>query len=343
MASNNFLAIVSTAYGPMCRKDTKFIKAIRTQTWVDLQTGLENMLYSEVDRAERDKDLLERVGEIEGIAPLGYDIINEIFDFLVKNKNIDKNDRYHNKLENATYIRYSYIPFLPLKTFYHVAIYEIEENSSLDLCTDIIIESESSGGYVMSYPEVTKIIPVTRIIDKDGKQILEYLDYSNNLICKPLEEIKESLNNEGRTLVEIKDYTDRPNGMVITEYKPTGNINLSEVKKIIKSRYRILDLSEAIMGVEKESWSVFLGYSHSGPVYGSSGVRDVEIFRRLLEKVTADTVILPDNVARRHLNTILDNKNIKKVKVSENCKLFSMVGEDLYNKKGTILMFKVRD
>lgn len=221
MARKNILAIVSTAYGPMDKKDTKFIKAIRVRTLGDLQTGLENMLYSEVDRAERDKELLERVGEIEGIQPLGYDIINEIFDILVKDENIDKNERYHNRLENATYIQYSYIPFLPLKTFYHVAIYEIEENTALDLCTDIIIESELSGGYLMSYPEVTKIVPATCLIDKDEKQILEYQDYSNNLICKPIEEIKENLNNEGRALVEIQDYTGQPNGMIIGEYKPT--------------------------------------------------------------------------------------------------------------------------
>ena len=94
------------------------------------------------------------------------------------------------------------------------------------------------------------------------------------------------------------------------------------------------------MGEGEEEWSVRLGYSHYGPVMGESGTRKVEILKRILERVTADYIILPDNVSRRHINTIIRNPKIKCVKVSENCKLFSMVGDTLCNKKKTIEIFK---
>ena len=121
-----------------------------------------------------------------------------------------------------------------------------------------------------------------------------------------------------------------------------GKVPLTAVKPLTRYDYTILDLSRAVFEEEQESYSVCMGYGHSGPVYGSSGVRTVDVLKRLLENVTALTLILPDNVARRHMNVINGNKRIFSVRVSENCKLFSMVGDDVYNKKKTTLVFTPR-
>ena len=39
------------------------------------------------------------------------------------------------------------------------------------------------------------------------------------------------------------------------------------------------------------------------------------------------------------MNRIKNNKNIKEVVVADECSLFSMKDGDIYNKKGTILVF----
>lgn len=122
-----------------------------------------------------------------------------------------------------------------------------------------------------------------------------------------------------------------------------GKVPLNVIETLSIFDYKVLDLSRAIFGQEEEAYQIILGYGcNYAPVYGGSGVRTVDVLKRLLENLRASLVILPDDVARRHTNAINKNENILAARVSENCKLFSMVGEDVYNKKKTKLVFPQR-
>ena len=126
------------------------------------------------------------------------------------------------------------------------------------------------------------------------------------------------------------------------ELKVIGKMTLKDVKNL-GSMYRVLDLSQAIFELDREEYSVFLGMSHSGPVYGRTVERTVDVLKRLLEDIEVLTLILPDDVAKRHMNVIAYNDDIYSVEVRETCKLFSMKNGDVFNKKGTILIFEHRE
>lgn len=108
----------------------------------------------------------------------------------------------------------------------------------------------------------------------------------------------------------------------------------------MENEYEFLDISEAEMGIDEERWEVCLGWSHSGPVYGNSGWRKVEVLKRLLEQINAKTVLLPDNVMRRHINAAKKNPHIKELQVSPNCPLFAYEDGKLMNKKKTLTVFE---
>ena len=120
-----------------------------------------------------------------------------------------------------------------------------------------------------------------------------------------------------------------------------GVVPLNVIKTLVGFDYKTLDLSRAVFGQEEEEYQVVLGYRcNFVPVYGACGVRTVDVLKRLLEGLTASEVILPDDVARRHLNAIQKNSKILAARVTGTCALFSMVGKDVYNKKGTKLVLE---
>lgn len=121
--------------------------------------------------------------------------------------------------------------------------------------------------------------------------------------------------------------------------KLTGEVTLDVLKKLKRYEYDYLDISEAEFGIDYEKWEVCLGWSHWGPVYGNSGYRKVEVLRRFLEKINAKSILLPDDVMRRHINSAYYNRNIKQLLVTDNCKLFANKDGKLMNKKKTILVF----
>jgi len=127
---------------------------------------------------------------------------------------------------------------------------------------------------------------------------------------------------------------------IIKEQKITGNFDIKGLNKLLENEYDFLDISEAEMGIDEERWEVCLGWSHSGPVYGNSGWRKVEVLKRLLEQINAKTVLLPDNVMRRHINAAKKNPDIKELQVSPNCPLFAYVDGKLMNKKKTLTVFE---
>ena len=125
----------------------------------------------------------------------------------------------------------------------------------------------------------------------------------------------------------------------IANHKVTGPLDLKSLESLFENEYEFLDISEAEMGIDEERWEVCLGWSHSGPVYGNSGWREVEVLRRFLEIINAKSILLPDNVMRRHINSAYYNKTLKQLLVTENCKLFANQDGKLMNKKKTIEVF----
>ena len=121
--------------------------------------------------------------------------------------------------------------------------------------------------------------------------------------------------------------------------KLTGKIDLHMLLFMKRHEYDYLDVSEAGFVIDKEEWAVCLGWAHSGPVYGNSGYRDVEVLRRFLEEIKATTILLPDNVMRRHINSAKTNECIKELRVSDKCKLFAYQNGKLMNKKKTAVVF----
>ena len=125
----------------------------------------------------------------------------------------------------------------------------------------------------------------------------------------------------------------------ITNHKVTGSLDLNDLESLLENEYEFLDISEAEMGIDEERWEVCLGWSHSGPVYGNSGWRKVEVLKRLLEQINAKTVLLPDNVMRRHINAAKNNSHIKELQVRPSCPLFAFEDGKLMNKKKTKPVF----
>lgn len=121
--------------------------------------------------------------------------------------------------------------------------------------------------------------------------------------------------------------------------KLTGEVTLNVLSVLNRYDYNFIDISEAEFGIDKEKYNVCLGWSHSGPVYGNSGYRKVEVLRRFLEQINAKTILLPDDVMRRHINSACYNRNIEHLQVTDNSKLFANKDGKLMNKKKTIMVF----
>lgn len=121
--------------------------------------------------------------------------------------------------------------------------------------------------------------------------------------------------------------------------KITGIVDLSVLSELKRYEYDFLDISEAEFGMdEEESWTC-LGWSHSGPVERFNGYKKIEVLRRFLEQINAKTILLPDNVQRRHVNSAKQNEYVKELAVKPTCSLFSSVDGKLMNKKKTMVVF----
>lgn len=126
------------------------------------------------------------------------------------------------------------------------------------------------------------------------------------------------------------------------ELKLIGEIDLSALEELNRHDFDFLDISEAEFGIDQEEWSVCLGWSHCGPVYGNSGWRDVEVLKRFLEEINAKVLLLPDNVLRRHINAAKKNPTIDELQVSDNCPIFAYEDGKLMNKKKTKPVFNCK-
>lgn len=124
--------------------------------------------------------------------------------------------------------------------------------------------------------------------------------------------------------------------------KLTGQVDLGVLNTLKRHEYDYLDISEVEFGIDEEKWYVCLGWSHCGPVYGNSGWREVEVLKRFLEEINAKTILLPDNVQRRHINSAKKNPHIKELQVSPNSPLFAYEDGKLMNKKKTKPVFNCK-
>ena len=155
-----------------------------------------------------------------------------------------------------------------------------------------------------------------------------------------LKELEADTDSDSEVIVEVnvdeKNYASK----LRKKTKIIGDFHLEDIEVITSRIYDYLDVSEAKFGFQEEEWSQFLGMSHSGPVYGNSGTREVDILLRFISTVKVATLVLPDDVQRRHINAAKNNTYIKQLIVRDTCKLFSYVDGKLMNKKKTLVVFE---
>lgn len=311
MEDKKMILGVVSAYGTMSDADSRYRIVIRGNDESDLKGGIKYFLTKEFQRSKESEEIMEELEELD-FQP--WEIDNQISKAVKEGlKSLVPYDSKKEITDNDPYYNREIISLLPLLTDYHVEIFEIDKDSELSSCPEFVVMT----GYDVECMGYSEFAHVERLGDPTQEpanpNLLKVLDFP---IC-----YQENVRNN---------------------FQPVGEISLEEANKIGSCRYHILDLSKANMGEGEEEYSICLGYSHYGPVIGGSGTRKVEIFKRILERVEADCIILPDDVARRHINAVIRNPKIKSIKVGEDCKLFSMVGDTLCNKKKTIEIFKPR-
>lgn len=106
------------------------------------------------------------------------------------------------------------------------------------------------------------------------------------------------------------------------------------------SGFEVVDISEAKF-IEEDK-EIRLDYvTPNGQVYGTkTRVSHFDYLEMFLRMIITDEIILPPYAKRKHMNRIKDSDYIERVIVTDDSKLFSMKDGDVYNKKGTILVFK---
>ena len=339
MENEKMILGVVSAYGTMSEPGSRYRVVIRGKDVSDLKKGLEYFLKKEFRRAMETEEIRE---ELDNLDLQPWEINNEISKAVSSElKDGIMEADFMKNLDGERKI----ISLPSLLTDYHVEIRMIDKPSELAFCKEMIVVT-AYGHECMGeeeFPDIISLINPASETDEEGKPIkVDYIDNFHGRIGMRGSELNNFLLGSESHNLKVIDYPLYYHEDCQGTYKPTGEISLDKANEIGKKRFHILNLSEAEMGTEDEEYSICQGYSHWGPVMGGSGTRQVEILKRILEKVSADCIILPDNVARRHINTIIRNPKIKSVEVSENCKLFSMEGNTLCNKKKTIEIFKPR-
>ena len=126
--------------------------------------------------------------------------------------------------------------------------------------------------------------------------------------------------------VSTPDYTPMIKARLL---KITGKVDLDVLRALSRHKYTYIDISEAEFGIEE-----------IGTRMNHDSLYKVEVLRRFLSHIKADTILLPDDVQRRHINSAKRNKHINELWVTSHCHLFAYENGMLMNKKKTIVMFK---
>lgn len=144
-------------------------------------------------------------------------------------------------------------------------------------------------------------------------------------------------------MIEIKEYLNLSKlawGDIIEEKSLNlfGEVTMSVLDILVKSEFDYLDVSECKFDFGYETHWTSLGWRHSGPVERAS-YKKVEMLRKFLETIRAKTILLPDDVKQRHINSAKCNKYIQELRVNETCPLFAYEEGKLMNKRKTLLVF----
>ena len=83
----------------------------------------------------------------------------------------------------------------------------------------------------------------------------------------------------------------------------------------------------------------------SGRRYGTVDVRQAtfvtdKVMKYFLELIKTDKLILPANIAWRHMNAAIRNGGLCEIEVPEDCELFAMKDGNVYNRRLTKLVFR---
>ena len=281
----------------------------------------------------------DRYSFVNWLGSIGNGDIDEIYIRRARLPMEEEIKTYVMQGENAVPAKIMEIPSRTSDIIFIIGIYLLYEDSKLLTASNVLFkyQMDQFGIIDKTFPKLKDIIPVFGTTDQYGNNLIfEYRDPIKGMINMSHDEMNHS-NGDNGVFLKVKGGYYHPYS--ISYYKPDSKLSLTDITKMERYRYKVLDLSMGNFGEQEERKCS--GMSHWGAC-GSVWVSTVEIIKRVLETVTADLVILPDDIARRHINTIKKNERIKGVRVSEKCKLFSMIGEDLYNKKGSILMYKSR-
>lgn len=105
------------------------------------------------------------------------------------------------------------------------------------------------------------------------------------------------------------------------------------------SSFDVVDISEAEF-IEEDK-DVRCDYvTPSGPVYGKkTRVQHFDYLEMFVRDIYTEKIILPPNIKLKHMNRIKERSSIEKVIVHDECPLFSMKDGDVYDRKGTTLVF----
>ena len=93
--------------------------------------------------------------------------------------------------------------------------------------------------------------------------------------------------------------------------KITGKVDLDVLRVLNRHRFTYLDISEAEFGIEEIRARM------------NNSLFKVEVLRRFLAHIKADTILLPDDVQRRHINSAKRNKHINELWVTNRSHLFA--------------------
>ena len=219
------------------------------------------------------------------------------------------------------------------------ALYGCKNISTLKVLCDLYnlelyLKSFSNSSFFGLNPEKCKVY-----LD-DDEYTSDFEDWAiADFGIYPISELENADNEPDRVVEVCIDDTDFSSRIGKKKIKPLGTANLKNITPFFTRTYDLIDISEVSFFIEDEERTPSYGWGHSGPVYGKTRTHKVDVLQRFISKIKAKTLILPDDVMRRHINEAKKSKHIKQLLVRDTCKLFANENGKLMNKKKTSVVF----
>ena len=106
------------------------------------------------------------------------------------------------------------------------------------------------------------------------------------------------------------------------------------------SDYKVVDISEAEFIEEDKEVRLDYITPDGAPIYGTkTRIQHFDYLEMFVRDILTEKIILPPNIKRKNMNRIKNRCSIKEVIVVDECPLFCMKDGDVYNKKGTTLVY----